>query len=163
MPSRRKTREFVLQVLFAADCQNQDPLKALGLLGDNFVDDEEVIGTNRVMMDFAVELIGAISRERDAIDEMIARLSHNWKIHRMSMVDRNVLRMAVAEITSFPEIPALVTLNEAVDLGKKYGTDNSPAFINGILDRIHSFKNVDSGELTVRDLLVRLDESDTTG
>ena len=160
MPSRRKTREFVLQVLFAADAQGKDPLQVLDSLAHHFESEQdEVLKLGRVTQDFAAGLISAVSRDRQAIDELISRLSHHWKLHRMSRVDRSVLRMAIAEMTGFPEIPEKVTLNEAVDLAKRYGTENSGAFVNGILDRIRELQGSDSLNRSPADLLAELDES----
>jgi len=163
VPSRRKTREFVLQVLFAADAQEQDPAAILPFLADHFgMDDERVIRMDRIMQEFARELLAAVSRDKEAIDDLIARLSHHWKLHRMNRVDRNILRMAIAEILTFADIPLAVTLNEAIDLGKKYGAENSSAFINGILDRMKSAKSPGLELAGFRESLGLLDEPTTT-
>ncbi len=163
MPSRRKTREFVLQVLFAADARNQDPADAWDFLEGHFESDpEEVVKMGRVMKDFARDLVLAVSRDLKVIDELIAHLSHHWKLSRINRVDRNILRMAIAEITNFPEIPSRVILNEAVEIGKKYGADNSSAFINGILDRIHNLEPWPSSPAQLRKIITELDESGTT-
>ena len=163
MPSRRKTREFVLQVLFAADARNQDPADAWDFLEGHFESDpEEVVKMGRVMKDFARDLVLAVSRDLKVIDELIAHLSHHWKLSRINRVDRNILRMAIAEITNFPEIPSRVILNEAVEIGKKYGADNSSAFINGILDRIHNLEPRPSSPAQLRKIITELDESGTT-
>jgi N utilization substance protein B len=163
VPSRRKTREFVLQVLFAADAQEKDPLQVLDILAGHFNDDrDEVLRMGRVTKDFAADLIAAVSRDRKAIDDLIGRISHRWKLGRMSRVDRCVLRMAIAEMTGFSEIPERVTLNEAVDLAKKYGTENSGAFVNGILDGIRELKETDPTSRTPAELLAELDESNPT-
>lgn len=81
----------------------------------------------------------------------------------MNRVDRNILRMAIAELTGFPDIPSKVTLNEAIDLAKRYGTENSPSFVNGVLDRIHALHGASSDKLSLEEILTRLDESDTKG
>lgn len=139
MPSRRKTREFALQVLFAAETLNQSPLKTLEFLETHFgTDPEKVVQMERVSIDFARSLISAVSNYRNSIDRSISEFSENWKLHRINQVDRNILRMAIAEMTTFPETPTAVILNEAIEIGKKYGAENSGAFINGVLDRIRS-------------------------
>jgi N utilization substance protein B len=112
--------------------------------------------------DFARDLVLAVSRDLKVIDELIAHLSHHWKLHRINRVDRNILRMAIAEITNFPEIPSRVILNEAVEIGKKYGADNSSAFINGILDRIHNLEPRPCSAAQLRKIITELDESGTT-
>lgn len=163
MPSRRKTREFVLQVLFAADVQDRDPQELLSVFEDHFSNEqEEAIKVYRVMKDFARDLVAAVSQDRISIDRVIRKLSHHWKLYRMNRVDRSILRMAIAEMTSFPEIPGRVTLDEAVDLGKKYGTENSAAFINGILDKIHELQSGHPRAQNLQEILARLDEFDTT-
>ncbi|MGB6067445.1 MAG: transcription antitermination factor NusB [Desulfomonilaceae bacterium] len=163
MPSRRKSREFVLQVLFAADARKQDPAEVWEMLERHFESDpEEVVKMRRVVKEFARDLVLAVSRDMKVIDELIAHLSHHWKLYRINRVDRNVLRMAIAEITNFPEIPTRVILNEAVDIGKKYGAENSSAFINGILDKIHALEPRPTSATHLREIITKLDESVTT-
>lgn len=162
MPSRRKTREFVLQVLFAADAQNADPTEAFETLANHFSKDEEgVLKLYRVVNDYAIELVEAVSREREDIDALIAAISTNWKLRRMNQVDRNILRMAVAEMVTFPDVPSGVILNEAIDIGKKYGADNSAAFINGILDRINALGPRPTSARLLRESLTELDQVDS--
>jgi len=81
-------------------------------------------------------LVSGVIRRLALIDGLIERFSKNWKLDRMACVDRNILRMAVYEILYCADIPPKVSINEAVDIGKKYGTEDSGAFINGILDSI---------------------------
>lgn len=150
----------MLQVLFAADANNQDPLDALEALEAHFASDEEqVVRLNRVMSDYARDLVSVVSRDLPVIDKLIAKLSHNWKLYRINRVDRNILRMAIAEITNFPHVPGPVILNEAIDIGKKYGAENSGAFINGILDRVHVLEPRPSSTAELEQLLTTLDES----
>jgi len=85
---------------------------------------------------FFLRLVSGVNAGRPAIDALIERFSSNWKISRMSGVDRNILRIAVFELICCPDIPAKVTINEAIDIGKRFGTEESGAFINGILDSI---------------------------
>ncbi len=159
MASRRKTREFVLQVLFAADAQQKDPVAILKYMESHFGSDEErILKIHRVMTDFARDLVVAVSNEKDDIDKLIAIVSKHWKLHRMNNVDRNILRMAVAEMVSFPEIPTRVTLNEAIDIGKKYGAENSAAFINGILDRINALTTRPTSAKRLLEILPELDQ-----
>lgn len=164
MPSRRKTREFVLQVLFAADAQGRDPQDVMELFEGHFKADEEgAVNLDRVMTDFARDLIDAVTKDKAAIDKIIARLSLHWKLHRINRVDLNILRLAIAEMTTFPDIPDRVSLNEALDLGKKYGADNSSAFINGILDKIHQMRAESASPPDVEGILAELDMSIPSG
>jgi len=85
---------------------------------------------------FAKELLDGIDAHLDEINSLISEFSEHWRLDRMSTVDRNILRLAIYELLCRPDIPAKVSINEAVELGKKFGAEDSGAFINGILDRI---------------------------
>ena len=86
---------------------------------------------------FFGELVRGVMALRNEIDQVIERFSNNWKINRMPCVDRNIIRIAVYELLNCNDIPPKVSINEAIDIGKKYGTKDSGAFINGILDSVH--------------------------
>ncbi len=86
---------------------------------------------------FFMDLVTGVLQARPRIDALIESAAANWKLSRMSCVDRNVMRIAVYELKFRKDIPAKVAINEAIDVGKKYGTQDSGAFINGILDTIH--------------------------
>ncbi len=98
-----------------------------------------------------IELVSGVRRNRQALDKIIEDFSSNWKISRMSCVDRNILRIAVYELLVMEDIPVKVSINEAIDIGKKYGTQDSGAFINGILDGIH--QAWDQGEIKFKPLM----------
>lgn len=100
---------------------------------------------------FFHELVSGVRRNRQALDKIIEDFSSNWKISRMSCVDRNILRIAVYELLVMEDIPVKVSINEAIDIGKKYGTQDSGAFINGILDGIH--QAWDQGEIKFKPLM----------
>lgn len=95
---------------------------------------------------FFTELVDGVLRHRTVLDTIIEGFSSHWKISRMSCVDRNILRIAAFEILARDDIPVKVSINEAIDIGKKYGTEDSGAFINGILDSIHLAWN--QGQIT---------------
>lgn len=163
MPSRRKTREFVLQVLFAAEATKQNPRDVLLQLESHFKSDEDqTLKLHRVMGEYARELVGAVAKDRGVIDELISKVSHHWKLRRLNSVDRNVLRMAIAELVNFPEIPGPVILNEAIEIGKKYGADKSSSFINGILDRIQVLEPRPTSASHLLETITKLDESNST-
>ena len=86
--------------------------------------------------DFTTTLITGVIRHRHEIDAFIQECSTNWSLERIGLVERNILRFAIYELCFLPDIPPNVTINEAVEVAKKYGTEEAPAFINGILDRI---------------------------
>jgi transcription antitermination protein NusB len=102
---------------------------------------------------FFAKIVKGVRLTQDEIDRIVERYSNNWKITRMSCVDRNVLRVAVFELLYCDDIPAKVSINEAIDVGKKYGTDESGAFINGILDSIRIA--MEAGELAGSEALRR--------
>ncbi|HEX8108094.1 MAG TPA: transcription antitermination factor NusB, partial [Kofleriaceae bacterium] len=85
---------------------------------------------------FARELVAAASQHAVQIDALIGAASKNWRIDRMSRVDRNILRLGACELIAFPDVPVKVVINEAVELAKRFGTAESSAFVNGVLDRI---------------------------
>lgn len=86
---------------------------------------------------FLKELTEGVMHHRSQIDQLIKQFSENWKLHRISCVDRNIMRVAIYEMMFSRDIPMKVSINEAIDIGKKYGTEDSGAFINGILDSVH--------------------------
>jgi N utilization substance protein B len=130
MHQRRKAREVTLQVLYELDAQEIDVQQAIALFWDNFDAPEEA-------NTFSTFLIEGTWNNREQIDSLIGGSSENWTIGRMSRVDKSIWRMAVYELLFCRDIPPKVTLNEAIDLGKVYGSENSGAFINGILDDLY--------------------------
>jgi transcription antitermination protein NusB len=129
MGNRHKAREFALQILYAIDISENQPEKVVSLFWETLTCQEEV----RL---FSNELVMGVCRHMALVDEIISRYSEHWAIERMTSVDRNILRMAVYELLCLPEIPHSVTINEAVEIGKKFGSEDSGAFVNGILDKI---------------------------
>ena len=101
-----------------------------------WADEEEGEETPPDVVEFARILARGTAARRDEIDGHISEASINWKIARMSLVDRNILRMATFEFLALDDVPAMVSINEAIELGKRFGTSDSGGFINGILDRI---------------------------
>lgn len=131
MGKRRKSREFALQILFQLDITKEDPVKVLS-------GSKEFLIKNKINDDFTKKLVFGVCENCKEIDNIIERFSENWRLDRMGVVDRNILRLAVFELLYCKDIPPKVTLNEAIDLGKKFGTEDSGSFINGILDRIQN-------------------------
>jgi N utilization substance protein B len=131
MGSRRKAREAALQVLYQIDLSGEEPERALELFAQYLAQAEELEA-------FATELVRGCVAQRDAIDAKIREVSRHWRLERMARVDRNVLRLATYELLYMQDVPKRVTLNEAVELAKRYGDEDSPAFVNGVLDRIAS-------------------------
>lgn len=128
MGTRRKARECALQLLFQYDIQN-NKITDLNLFWSNFNIKEDV-------RDFTSYLFNGVQNALDHIDSIIETHSNNWKVSRMSRVDRNILRLATFELIHCDDIPPNVSLDEAIEIGKKYGSEDSASFINGILDNI---------------------------
>lgn len=130
MRSRRKGRELALKLLYGLDVLPRDVDATLKLFW----------GLTRYPEDvrtFAEQLVRGTLSHREEIDTFIIKHAINWSIDRMAVIDRNILRYAVYELLYEDVIPPKVTINEALDISKKYSTPKSSAFINGILDNIH--------------------------
>jgi N utilization substance protein B len=129
MGNRRRSRELAMQVLFQIEMNGDGSSEAIELFCKYF----EVPNNSKP---FFLRLVDGVRAYQDKIDRLIERFSDNWKISRMSGVDRNVIRIAVYELFYCDDIPAKVSINEAIDIGKRFGTEHSSAFINGILDSV---------------------------
>ena len=147
MASRRRAREYALQSLFHADLGRIPARDALNALWAGMLDDsDESLGgraPDSEEIEFATRLAEGVEAERDDLDRRIEAASTNWRIVRMAVVDRNLLRLGAYELLYCSDIPANVTINEAVELAKRFGAKDSKGFVNGILDRIAR----DSGRL----------------
>lgn len=131
MGTRRQARELAMQALFYMDMQNEASPQMLR----HFC---KIFRPPQKSEPFFSELVKGVLAAKVEIDALIERFSKNWKIGRMSCVDRNVMRIAVYELLYCQDIPPKVSINEAVDIGKKFGTEESGAFINGIMDSIRA-------------------------
>jgi N utilization substance protein B len=131
MGDRRRSREIALQVLFQTEFTKAlSGDQALGLYLDNF----EATGEVR---DFASQLVKGVWDNKTEIDSFIQAHSQSWKVARMAFVDKNILRIAVFELKFLGDhIPFQVALDEAIEIGKRFGSLESSAFINGVLDNI---------------------------
>jgi N utilization substance protein B len=127
--TRRLGRELALQMLYALDMNPWEEYPSLPRESDSTPRSYE-------SLDFAEELVRGVRDKREEIDSRIAGKSRNWSIARMSRVDLNILRLAIFELLFRADIPRNVTINEAVEIAKKFGTEDSPAFVNGILDEV---------------------------
>lgn len=129
MGVRREGRELALQILYAQDLNPLETQVALQSFREN------IRAPGAVRM-FAEELVAGIVAHRDDLDRLIEEKSRNWALPRMAKVDLNILRLAAYELLYRADIPKNVTLNEAIEVAKKFGTEDSPSFVNGILDEI---------------------------
>ena len=129
MKKRTRARELTLQFLYQLDLRGEDFLAEAG----GFLRAEE---SERSTREFALHLIRGTAEHRPELDRLIREVAQNWDIERMAVIDRNVLRMATFELMHCSDIPPKVSINEAIELGKRYSTQNSGGFINGVLDKI---------------------------
>jgi N utilization substance protein B len=132
MGYRRQSRELALQALFFLDMNCSGDVDA-DLAAFCLENEAELTPT---VQPFFMELVQGVMGALDRIDPMLETYSRSWKVSRMPVVDRNIMRMAAFELLERPDIPPSVTINEAVDIAKKYSTGESGPFVNGILDRI---------------------------
>lgn len=128
MGSRREAREFCLQCLYLWDnCSIESQETLLKIVNTNH---------NPEVLNFGKKLLGEFLADPTTIDAMIEKYSLNWKMNRMATIDRNILRLGACELLRFAETPTKVVINEAVEIAKKYSTEESGKFVNGILDKI---------------------------
>jgi transcription antitermination protein NusB len=131
MGKRRKAREVALQLLYQLDVQGEgNPEAHLTEFWTRHPVDREV-------REFGEILIRGTKLHEPKIDELISQYAENWELERMAVVDRNILRQGVFEILWMEDVPPKVAINEALEVAKKFSTQESSRFINGILDRIH--------------------------
>lgn len=131
MRKRTLAREYALKILYQRDFTD----RAIELTAQGFWEAEGSV--HQEVQEFANRLVFGVSHELDAIDEKISKYATNWQLKRMAIIDRNILRLGLFELQYAPDIPPKVTINEAVELAKKYGDTESSKFVNGILDKIH--------------------------
>ena len=130
MGTRRKSRELALQMLFQADMGKQSPEEVRSTF---WRERAEVEPATR---GFADGLFGAASDRAAEIDSMIERHAEHWRMDRMAAVDRNILRLGVAELLRYPETPRPVVINEALEIARRFSAPESVQFINGVLDSV---------------------------
>jgi N utilization substance protein B len=131
MGARHSGRESALQMLFQIEGSGASADAAIELYWRNFVDGADPEGRP-----YADEVVRGVEATRDELDRRIVEASTHWRLERMARVDRNVLRLGTWELAHRPDVPRAVILDEAVELAKSFGTDESSAFVNGVLNRI---------------------------
>jgi len=139
MPSRRRSRQRALQILFLWDARQQPADEVINAYYDTLYSEE------RPERDaFTAELVRGTIAHAAQIDELISRHAAHWRIERMPAVDRNVLRLAVFEIT-YGGTPAAIAIDEALELARRFSNEESVQFVNGVLDAIHRSQSVPPG------------------
>ncbi|MDH3390213.1 MAG: transcription antitermination factor NusB [Desulfobacterales bacterium] len=143
MGTRRKSRELTLQFLYQGELAGQD----------NLLDFEEYcihFQVNKKAIPYAKKLLDGVQEKGDAINQLIRKYAENWRLERMSVIDRNILRLAVYEVHYQDDVPISVAINEAVEIAKRFSTDDSAPFINGILDGVAKEKIKDAEDTVKR-------------
>jgi transcription antitermination factor NusB len=136
MRRRTKAREFALQILYQIDITGISLQAAL----QDFWQRRKTMNISQQVRSFAVEIVSGVADNLEKIDKQICCCATNWQLKRMAVVDRNILRLGAFELLFRQDIPPKVSINEAVDLAKKYSGQDSGKFVNGILDKIKEQK-----------------------
>jgi N utilization substance protein B len=127
--SRRKGREFAMQALYASEVGGDGSEKS----ADAVPHDDPVTPETR---EYGLRLSRAARARAEEIDRLIGECSERWDVGRLAVVDRVILRMSIAELMTEPDVPSKVCINEAVEIARKFSTENSSRFVNGILDAV---------------------------
>ena len=136
MGTRRRAREAALQFLFQDDFLDRDNPTNAADLDERFAAFSHLYQVNKKARPYARTLIGGIFNNLVQIDSAIGVHATNWRLERIAATDRNLLRVAIFELLYQDDVPAQVAINEAVEIAKRFGTEESPAFINGVLDAV---------------------------
>ena len=131
MGRRRRDRELAVQVLFHLEFSPGDPRAAFDLICEDFHSKESV-------KLFSAQLVQGVCENQEKLDALIVSASKNWRLERMARLDKCILRLAAFEILFMEDIPPKVSIDEAVEIGKKFGGEDSGSFINGVLDNIYN-------------------------
>tara|TARA_Y100000588_G_scaffold68104_1_gene69214 strand:- start:22 stop:435 length:414 start_codon:yes stop_codon:yes gene_type:complete len=129
MGKRREARESALKFLYQTEFNSENPSLEL----DSFC---ERLNTSEEVQDFTQILIKNFLMHQKEVDELLKNISFNWTQDRMAVIDRNILRLGISELLFDSTTPPKVVINEAIEIAKKFGTNESPDFINGVLDKI---------------------------
>jgi len=136
MGQRRKARELAMQMLYQSDLGKQTANEVRRVFWKSRLDDAGNPTVDLETQSFAEDLFRMAMERSDEVDELIEQHSQNWRVHRMAVVDRNLLRVAVAEMIGFKGSPHPVIINEALEIGRKYAAPESITFLNGVLDAV---------------------------
>jgi len=131
MGKRRLARELAIQVLFHLEFSPGDPEQVFELICENF-------NSQKSAWPFSKKLVLGVCEKKNELDMMLRSASKNWRLERMSRLDKCILRLAAFEISFLEDIPPKVSIDEALELGKKFGSEDSGRFINGVLDNIYN-------------------------
>lgn len=131
MKNKRKARVLALQVMYAYDLRPGDDVPSL------FESIAQINSYSKGVTDYAQNLVMKAVAECKEIDSLLQKHTANWDIKRMAAIDRNILRLAITELRSTEKVPFKVVIDEAVEIAKIYGTDESGKFVNGVIDAVY--------------------------
>ena len=135
---RTRARELALQFLYQVDLLGASVLPDLRAFLREMETDAESV-------QYAQRIVEGVHAQRAEVDRVIAEVAQNWKIHRMAVIDRNILRIGAWELLFVPDVPPKVSINEGIELGKRFSTANTGAFVNGILDKVRQIAHDRAG------------------
>ncbi len=137
MSIRRRGREIALQVLYQMEWGGWEEDVCASLFRYLETSVSKGLSMDHPSVQFAKSLVEGVAKNRSALDEIIRKYAKNWRLDRMAIVDRNILRIGVYELKFVYDVPPKVAINEAIELGKRFGSEDSAPFINGILDAVN--------------------------
>ncbi|TDI46981.1 MAG: transcription antitermination factor NusB [Acidobacteria bacterium] len=129
MGKRRRARECALQMLFQIDLIGVEPAEVYAQFWDEHDTEDDVRA-------FSQELVDGVCTTREQLDARITEIAEHWRIERMAVVDRNVLRMALYEMNRQPQTPIAIVIDEAIEVARRFGSEESAKFVNGVLDAL---------------------------
>src|SRR6266404_1623921 len=133
--TRRRGRELALQALYQADVTSGELPTPAADLWRHF-DDPDSAPTSDETRTFATELVTGVRDRQEQIDALVGDAAEHWRIERLSQIDRNILRIGTYELLYRPDVPASVAIDEAIEIAKRFGNDESATFVNGVLDQV---------------------------
>ena len=137
MNSRHRAREIALQILYQYDLAQRSPIVGFDVrMVEELKDHYENFRVPAELRSFVGDLVAGTLKSLIQLDELLEKHTANWKVSRLSAVDRCILRMAVYEMVHYPQMPRAVIIDEAIELAKAFGSDDSASFVNGILDQV---------------------------
>jgi N utilization substance protein B len=142
--ARRRGRELALQALYQLDVTGGESRTAAVDLWRHFDEPESAPAPDEARA-FASELVHGVLEARERVDELIAAAAEHWRLERLSQIDRNILRIGAYELLCRPDVPPSVAIDEAIEIAKRFGSDDSGTFVNGVLDQVAEVVGVKEG------------------
>ena len=146
--TRRRGRELALQALYQADVTSGEPPIPAPDLWRHFDEPESAPAPDDARA-FASELVTGVRARRERIDALIGDAAEHWRLERLSQIDRNILRIGAYELLCRPDVPVTVAIDEAIEIAKRFGSEDSPTFVNGVLDHIATVVGAKEGRRTL--------------